>query len=112
VVVEPCVHSPVREVVRISTGLCLRLLPSHSESPSEEAVGIRKDRAFQIKCSYIAAILQLLAKVNRSSASSAFLMGRFLDFGYVRVAFEVFAESAAKDAHARAVDDSYPRQTG
>ena len=39
-------------------------------------------------------------------------MGGLLNAGYVRVGAQVFAEGAAQDAHASAVDDSNSGQAG
>src|SRR5271166_2984611 len=52
------------------------------------------------ECSYIAAILQLLAQFNYGSSGAAFLVGGLLDAGYVGVGAQVFAQGAAQDAHA------------
>jgi hypothetical protein len=56
--------------------------------------------------------LQLLAEVYYCGACAAFLVGGFFDFGYVGVGAQVFAQGAAEDAHAGAVDDADSGQAG
>ncbi len=56
--------------------------------------------------------MQLLTKLHCGGAGAAFQLGGFFDSGDVRVAAQVFAEGAAEDAHAGAVDDADAGQAG
>ncbi len=54
----------------------------------------------------------LLAEFDFGGALAALVLGRFGDGGDVGVAAEVFAQGAAQDAHAGAVDDADAGQAG
>ena len=56
--------------------------------------------------------MQLLAQFHQGSPLSAFVLGGFLLSGYMGVGFQEFADGAAEDAGAVAVDDADAGQAG
>jgi len=111
-VVEPCAWSSKRGRVRISTSSVLRQFSISSLVPKWGHVEFERPKYIVgIYCSYVVAILQLLAEFDEGGALAAFVLGGFGDGGDVGVAFEELADAAAEDAGAVAVDDPDPRKT-
>ena len=57
-------------------------------------------------------IQKLLPQLNNRCALATFVLGGFSDIGYVGMGLEEFANTAAEDAGAVAVDDADARQAG
>ncbi len=63
-------------------------------------------------CSYFVIILQLLPQLHQRGALATFVLRSFFDSGHVGVRFEKFANAAAKNSGAVAVNDAHARQPG
>ena len=63
-------------------------------------------------CSYVAAILQLLPQLDERGALAAFVLRGFGLGGDVGMGLQEFADGAAEDAGAVAVDDAHAGKAG
>jgi hypothetical protein len=69
-------------------------------------------RIARLRSGFVASVRFLLAEFYFCGALSALVLGGLGDGGDVRVVAEVFAQGAAQDTHARAVDDADAGQAG